>query len=62
MAIAYWAAADLLRVQVTQSALISIKEYEGQYEKLVTRCIETFKSMADTEPMRMRGGRYYPTS
>jgi hypothetical protein len=59
MAIAYWAAADLLRQDPSQANALKIAEYEKQYEKLVSDCIETFKDLAETRPMRMGGGRYF---
>jgi hypothetical protein len=59
MAIAYWAAADLLRVQPTQEAIVMISQYQKQYDKFVSDCIETWTQMGDTTPMRMRGGRYF---
>jgi hypothetical protein len=59
MAIAYWAAADLLRVYPTQEHLAMIAEYRKEYDKFVSDCIETFNHMAASTPMRMRGGRYF---
>lgn len=64
MAIAYGAAADLLRVSLAnnpaaQTILIQIKEYERQYEKLKGDCIETFKAMGHQEPLQFAVGRYF---
>jgi len=59
MAIAYWASADLLRVYPTQEHIVMIQQYMKEYDKAVSDCIETFKHMAESTPMRMRGGRYF---
>ena len=59
MGVAYWSAADLLRVQPDQGAIIMLKEYERQYDKLKNDCIDFVKSLEREENYRMRGGRYF---
>ncbi len=59
MAIAYKAAAELLKTNVNESRAAKITLYEREYLKLVDHCIDTFKQLAITTPMRMRGGRYF---
>lgn len=58
-ALAYLAAADLLKIQPSQQSVVMVNSYEKEYRDLVSHCIETFKNLADQKPMRFRGGRYY---
>lgn len=59
MAIAYWAAAYFLDIRPDQQAVFSASRYKKKYDELVSQCIETFKSLEDSVPLRMRGGRYF---
>ena len=59
MAIAYWASSKLLLIRPDQQALVMSSGYEKQYRELVADCIDRFKQMYETAPMRMRGGRYH---
>jgi len=59
MAIAYWASADLLKQNPDAARAAKINVFEKEYEKMVDHCIETFRALAQTSPLRMRGGRYF---
>lgn len=64
MALAYKAASEFLKVELQnnpngQGVLATIREYEREYNRLVSHCIETFKHLGETSPMRFRGGRYH---
>ena len=62
-ALAYYAAANLCRTGRSgfplQDALIKGNGYWGEYERLVSHCIETFKHMEQSQGWRMIGGRYH---
>lgn len=58
-ALAYKAAATLLDILPRQEEVFMIQRYEKHYNDLVSHCIETFKALAVTQPLRMRGGRYH---
>lgn len=58
-ALAYWAAADLLKIKPTQQESFMIVAYEKEYQTHVSHCIETFGHLKRQTPPRMRGGRYY---
>lgn len=58
-AIAYGAAADFLRSDPTPENMAKIREFEREYEKLVTHCINYFRSMYQSKPLRIKGGRYF---
>lgn len=58
-ALAYKAASYLLHVLPDEKSVKMAADYEAQYKDLVSQCIETFKQMGQTTPMRMRGGRYF---
>jgi len=58
-ALAYWAAADLLKIRPTEQDLVMVRAHTGQYEEIVSQCIETFKRLGKRAPARMRGGRYH---
>jgi hypothetical protein len=59
MALAYWSAAELLKQNPNEARIAKINLFEREYQKLVTHCEETFKAMGESQPMRMRGGRYF---
>jgi hypothetical protein len=64
MAIAYGAAADLLRPSIrsgtgAEAIVVQIREYERMYEKMVTDCIETFKALSESKPLTFAVGRYF---
>ncbi len=59
MAIAYWGASALMKENPNEVRIAKIRLYDDQYSRLVSHCIETFKSLADTVPIRLRGGRYF---
>jgi len=56
-ALAYKAAATLLDIQPTQESIVMAQRYEKRFDELVSHCIETFKALSATQPIRMRGGR-----
>lgn len=58
-ALAYKAAEYLLYVQPTTESVEMAAKYEKEYRKLSAQCIDTFNGMAQTTPVRMRGGRYF---
>lgn len=63
MAIAYWAAADLLRsgngpFDITTTAA-KIAMYEREYEKLVDHAVNRWRGMSESKQMRLFGGRYW---
>lgn len=58
-ALAYKAAATLLDILPDQQSVAMIQRYEKKYEQYVSHCIETFKALSVTQPVRMRGGRYH---
>lgn len=58
-ALAYKAAATLLDIFPTQESIVMSQRYEKHYSDLVSHCIETFKALSVTQPVRMRGGRYH---
>lgn len=58
-ALAYKAAVNLLDIDPTQETIVKSQRYEQKYQGYVSHCIETFKSLAEAMPVRMRGGRYH---
>lgn len=58
-ALAYKSAANLLGILPDQQAVAMIQIYESKYKDYVSHCIETFKALSVTQPVRMRGGRYH---
>lgn len=58
-ALAYKAAANLLEIYPTQETIVMAEKYEAKYKDYVSHCIETFKGLSITQPVRMRGGRYH---
>lgn len=58
-AIVYWASSYLIDGNMTQANLFNKREWQKEYNKRVTDCIETFKDLEFSKPIRMRGGRYF---
>lgn len=59
MALAYHGAAQLLVASTNPQDWEKGKNMMRLYQGKVNECIETFKNLAETMPMRMRGGRYF---
>jgi hypothetical protein len=58
-ALAYKSASSLLDINPSQETIVKSQRYEKKYSDLVAHCIETFKALSITQPVRMRGGRYH---
>jgi hypothetical protein len=56
-ALGYWAAASLMGILPDQGALVMISRYQREYQNLVDKCIETFKSMGEQLPINIYRGR-----
>jgi len=59
MAIVYWAAKELLNADMTPENQVKARQYMKEYEDLVAHCVNLFRSMKQSSPMRLKGGRYY---
>lgn len=59
MAVAYHAAAYFLEASQDPKGWANAKIYRNNYEGYVSDCRETFGSLNQSEPRRMRGGRYF---
>lgn len=59
MALAYWAAKELLLINPSKENMVKVKAYEGEYNRLAEDCINTFKAMETEGPWRLLGGRYH---
>lgn len=59
MALAYHGASYFLKSSNNPADWAKGAEYMRQYEGYVSDCKETFKSLGQSEPLRMRGGRYF---
>ena len=59
MALAYFSARDFLIASDDPKDWTKAGQYDKLYKDFVANCIETFKAMQETVPMRMRGGRYF---
>lgn len=58
-AIVYWASSYLIDADMSQQNLFNKREWQKEYNKLVNACVETFKDLEFSKPMRIRGGRYF---
>lgn len=56
-ALAYWSAASLLGINPDAQAIASIQKYLIEYDRLVTKCIDNFKSMGEQRPINIYRGR-----
>lgn len=59
MALAYHGAAFFLKSSNNPADWAKGAEYMKTYEGYVSDCKETFKSLSQSEPLRMRGGRFF---
>lgn len=57
--LAYHAAAQLLFADNDPQKWAKAKTLLALYQERVDTCVNTFKALAETMPMRMRGGRYF---
>lgn len=56
-AIAYWAAQSLLGINPDQTRVAMIGKYLSEYQKIVDKCIDTFRDMGEQLPMNIYRGR-----
>jgi len=59
MALAYYAARQLLLADPTQENIVKAVAYGREYETFVTKCINVFRHLSETQPLRFKGGRYF---
>ncbi len=59
MAIAYYAAAYFLEAETDPKSWANAKIYRNKYSDYVSDCRETFSQLNQSEPKRLRGGRYF---
>lgn len=58
-ALSYYASAQLLNASNNPQDWLKADRYIKIYKDKVSDCRETFAALADTVPMRLRGGRYF---